>query len=81
MPRSPDQRSGARRKPPQAETHLERRFLAERKKAGAQLAVELTDGTRTEGVLRRYGEDAIELEGRLHPVRVLKSKIRYIEEP
>ncbi|NIM01911.1 MAG: hypothetical protein GTN89_14005 [Acidobacteria bacterium] len=59
---------------------MERRFLHGRLKAGDRLAVELIDGTRAEGVLRRYAEDAIELDGGEQSKRFLKSQIRYIEE-
>ena len=86
MPRPPRHRSNdrphqGRRNPPQTDTDEERRFLHARLRAGARLAVELTDGTRTVGVIRKYTEGTIELETDDRPgVLLQKSQIRYIEE-
>ena len=86
MPRPPRHRSNdrapqGRRKPPQADTEEERRFLHGRLRAGDRLTVELTDGSRTVGVIRKYTEDTIELETDDRSGLLLqKSQIRYIEE-
>jgi hypothetical protein len=86
MPRPPSHRSNdrpqqGRRKPPQTDTDEERRFLHGQLRAGERLAVQLTDGTRTVGVIRKYTEDTIELETDDRPgVLLQKSQIRYIEE-
>ena len=89
MPRPPRQHSNdrsnrpqqGRRKPPQADTDEERRFLHGRLKSGDRLAVELTDGSRAVGVIRKYSEDTIELQTDDRPGLLLqKSQIRYIEE-
>ena len=45
------------------------------------MAVQLTDGSRVVGVIRKYTEDTIELETDDRPGLLLqKSQIRYIEE-
>ncbi len=89
MPRPPRHRSNdhggrpqhSRRKPPQAATDEERRFLYGRLKSGARLAIEMTDGSRTLGVIRAFSEETIELQTDDHPGLLLhKSQIRYIEE-
>jgi len=81
MPRPPHRRSTDRRKPPQTDTDQERRFLHGRLKSGGKLAVELTDGSRAIGVLRKYSEDTIELQTEDRPGLLLqKSQIRTIEE-
>ena len=71
----------ARRKPPQAATGEEQRFLVDRLKSEKRLAVEMTDGSRTLGVIRAFSEETIELQtdDRLG-LLLHKSQIRYIEE-
>lgn len=89
MRRRPRQRSNdrsgrsqnGRRKPPQADTNEEHRFLLDRLKSGNLLAVEMTDGSRAVGVLRKFSEGTIELQTDDRPGLLLhKSQIRYIEE-
>ena len=89
MPRPPRHRSNdrggrpqhGRRKPPQEATDEERRFLYGRLKSGGRLAVEMTDGSRTLGVIRAFSEETIELQTDDRPGLLLhKSQIRYIEE-
>ena len=85
-PRSrPNDRDGrsqhGRRKPPQAAPDEERRFLYGRLKSGSRLAVEMTDGSRTLGVIRAFSEETIELQTDDQSGLLLhKSQIRYIEE-
>jgi len=77
MPRPPHER----RKPPQAATDEERRFLVGSLKSEKKLAVEMIDGSRTLGVIRAFSEETIELKTDDHPGLLLhKSQIRYIEE-
>ena len=86
MPRPrPNHRDGrsqyGRRKPPQAAPDEERRFLHGRLKSGSRLAVEMTDGSRTLGVIRAFSEETIELQTDDQSGLLLhKSQIRYIEE-
>lgn len=50
-------------------------------RSGDRLAVQLIDGSRAVGVIRKYTEDTIELETDERPGLLLqKSQIRYIEE-
>ena len=81
MPRPPRQPSNVRRKPPQANTDEERQYLHGLLRAGDRLAVELIDGSRATGVIRKYTEHTIELQTDDRPGLLLqKSEIRYIEE-
>ena len=86
MPRPPRRDHGGRsqhgrRKPPQAATDEERRFLHGRLKSGGRLAVEMIDGTRNLGVIRAFSEETIELQTDDQPGLLLhKSQIRTIEE-
>ncbi len=87
MPRPPRRRDHGggsqygKRKPPQAATDEERRFLYGRLKSGGRLAIEMTDGSRTLGVIRAFSEETIELQTDDQPGLLLrKSQIRYIEE-
>jgi len=85
MPRPPRKPSGdrsqqGRRKPPQEETGEERQFLHAQLKSGDRLTVELIDGSRTCGVIRKYTEDTIELQTEDRTgVLLQKSRIRLIE--
>ena len=86
MPRPPrhrasDRPQSGRRKPPQTDTDEERGFLHGHLRSGDRLAVQLIDGSRAVGVIRKYTEDTIELETDERPGLLLqKSQIRYIEE-
>ncbi len=80
MPRPPRHDHGGssqhgRRKPPQAATDEERRFLHGRLKSGGRLAVEMIDGTRNLGEIR----DAVAAEYGPAPLEEIEEYFRLLE--
>jgi hypothetical protein len=70
-----------RRKPPQTDTGDEHRFFQGHLTTGDRLTIELIDGTRAVGVIRKHTADTIEIQTDERPGWQLhKSQIRSIEE-
>jgi hypothetical protein len=70
-----------RRKPPDEATGEERRYLDRQLNAGARLRVEQIDGSHSEGTVRAFHDDSIELDtDERRGLMLRKSQIRYIEE-